>query len=41
MLAEKFFLVLEMLKGFASTDGSPIVVSTARHIPIKLPPRRT
>jgi hypothetical protein len=40
MLAEKFFLVLEMLKSF-STDGSPIVVSTARHIPIKLPPRRT
>jgi hypothetical protein len=40
MLAEKFFLVLEMLKSFAS-DGSPIVVSTARHIPIKLPPRRT
>jgi hypothetical protein len=38
MLAEKFFLVLEMLKSFGSRDGSPIVVSTARHIPIKLPP---
>jgi hypothetical protein len=40
MLAEKFFLVLETLKSIAS-DGSPVVVSTARHIPIKLPPRRT
>jgi hypothetical protein len=40
MLAEKFFLVLEMLKSVAS-DGSPIVVSTARHIPIKLPPAAT
>ena len=40
MLAEKFFLVLEMLKSFAS-DGSPIVVSTAKHIPIKLPLHRT
>jgi hypothetical protein len=40
MLAEKFFLVLEMLKSYAS-DGSPIVVSTAKHIPIKLPPHRT
>jgi hypothetical protein len=40
MLAEKFFLDLETLKSFAS-DGSPVVVSTARHIPIKLPPRRT
>jgi hypothetical protein len=39
MLAEKFFLVLEMLKSFASTDGSPIVVSSARHVPIELPPR--
>ncbi len=41
MLAEKFFLVLEMLKSFASADGSPIVVSTARHIPITLPPAAT
>ena len=40
MLAEKFFLVLEMLKSYDS-DGSPTVVSTARHIPIKLPPHRT
>ena len=39
MLAEKFFLVLEMLKSF-STDGSPIVVSTARFVPVTLP-RRT
>jgi hypothetical protein len=41
MLAEKFFLVLETLKSHAPTDGSPIVATTAQHIPIKLPPRRT
>ena len=40
MLAEKFFLVLEMLKSFTSTDGSPIVVSTAQFVPVTLP-RRT
>ena len=39
MLAEKFFLVLETLKSHAS-DGSPVVVSTARHIPIKSDVRR-
>jgi hypothetical protein len=38
MLAEKFFLVLETLKSNAYSDGSPIVVSTAQHVPIKLPP---
>ena len=41
MLAEKFFLILETLKSHAASDGSPIVVTTAQHIPIKLPPRRT
>jgi hypothetical protein len=41
MLAEKFFLVLETLRsqGYpeAYPDGGPIVVSTTRHVPIKLP----
>jgi hypothetical protein len=37
MLAEKFFLVLETLRSFAS-DGSARVVSTTPHIPVKLPP---
>jgi hypothetical protein len=38
MLAE-FFLVLETLKSHAPTDGSQIVVSTARFVPVTLPPR--
>jgi hypothetical protein len=37
MLAEKFFLVLETIISRARTDGSSIVVSTSRHVPIKLP----
>jgi hypothetical protein len=37
MLAEKFFLLLETLKSRSSSDGSPRVVSTSPHIPIKLP----
>ena len=37
MLAEKFFLVLETIMSHTYRDGSPIVVSTSRHIPIKLP----
>ncbi|OCK58840.1 hypothetical protein LMTR3_32295 [Bradyrhizobium sp. LMTR 3] len=41
MLAEKFFLVLETLKSHASDDrSSPVVTSTAPHIPIKLPRRK-
>jgi hypothetical protein len=40
MLAEKFFLVLETLKSHAPTDGSPIVVSTARFVPVTPPPPR-
>jgi hypothetical protein len=38
MLAEKFFLLLETLKSHAYPDGSPRVVSTSPHVPIKLPP---
>jgi hypothetical protein len=40
MLAEKFFLVLETVISHTShtyRDGSPRVVSTSRHVPIKLP----
>ncbi|SDS25702.1 hypothetical protein SAMN05444158_1495 [Bradyrhizobium canariense] len=37
MLAEKFFLFLETLRSQNHPDGSPIVVSTARHVPIRLP----
>jgi len=39
MLAEKFFLVLETLRSFVS-DGSVRVISTAPHVPVKLPPRK-
>jgi hypothetical protein len=45
MLAEKFFLVLETLRSQGYSEGSPesypdggsVVVSTTRHVPIKLP----
>ncbi len=37
MLAEKLFLLLETLKSRAYPDGSPRVVSTSPHVPIKLP----
>jgi hypothetical protein len=39
MLAEKFFLVLESLirSGRTYPDGSPRVVSTSPHVPVKLP----
>lgn len=39
MLAEKFFLVLESLirGGRAHPDGSPRVISTSPHVPVKLP----
>ncbi len=37
MLAEKFFLLLEMLKARGYPDGGPRVVSSSPHIPIKLP----
>ena len=39
MLAEKFFLLLETLRSQnqSYTDGSAIVVSSTRHVPVKLP----
>ncbi len=37
MLSEKFFLVLETLRSHGEQNGSPRVVSTSRHVPIKLP----
>jgi hypothetical protein len=36
MLAEKFILLLETLKSHAYADGSPRVVSTSPHVPMKL-----
>jgi hypothetical protein len=40
MLAEKFFLVLETIISRIRPDGSSIIVSTSRHVPIKLPSKR-
>jgi hypothetical protein len=40
MLAEKFFLILETLRSHSSNDKPPVVISTAPHIPIKLPRRK-
>ena len=40
MLAEKFFLLLEMLKSRTYPDGSPRVVSSSPHVPVKLPNAR-
>jgi hypothetical protein len=40
MLAEKFFLVLETLMSRGHPHDAPRVVSTSRHVPIKLEPRR-
>jgi len=39
MLAEKFFLVLEsLIRGDRNhPDGSPRIISTSPHIPVKLP----
>jgi hypothetical protein len=42
MLSEKFILVLETLRshgplGDGPQDGSPRVVSTSPHVPVKLP----
>jgi hypothetical protein len=37
MLAEKFILVLETVISRTYPDGSPRIVSTSRHVPIKLP----
>jgi hypothetical protein len=42
MLSEKFFLLLEMIRSQTQThsDGSPIIVSTTQHVPVKLPNAR-
>ena len=37
MLSEKFFLVLETLRSRNEREGSPCVVGSSRHVPIKLP----
>jgi hypothetical protein len=37
MLAEKFILLLETVLSRTYPDGSPKIVSTSRHVPIKLP----
>ena len=38
MLAEKFFLLIETLRSHTGhPDGSPRVVSTSPHVPVKLP----
>jgi hypothetical protein len=37
MLAEKFFLTLETVRSNTYDDGAPRVMSTSRHVPIKLP----
>lgn len=39
MLAEKFFLLLETLKSNTYPDGSPRMVTTSPHVPVKLPNR--
>ena len=41
MLAEKFILLLETVISRTYPDGSPRVVSTSRHVPIKLPSKTT
>ena len=38
MLAEKFFLLLEpLIRGQTHSDGSPRIVSSSPHVPVKLP----
>jgi hypothetical protein len=37
MLAEKFFLLLEMLRSRTHPDESPRVMSSSPHVPVKLP----
>jgi hypothetical protein len=37
MLAEKFILLMEVLKSHAAPGGAPRVVSTSPHVPVKLP----
>lgn len=42
MLAEKFFLVLEsLIRGDRThADGSPRIISTSPHVPLRLPARK-
>jgi hypothetical protein len=43
MLAEKFFLYLEALiksQNISHSDGSPRVVSSSPHVPVKLPEQK-
>jgi hypothetical protein len=40
MLAEKFILLLETVISRTYPDGSSRIVSTSRHVPIKLPSER-
>jgi hypothetical protein len=41
MLAEKFMLYLEVLiKNQGHFDGSPRVISTSPHVPVRLPERK-
>jgi hypothetical protein len=37
MLAEKLILLLETVISRTQPDGSPRIVATSRHVPIKLP----
>jgi hypothetical protein len=37
MLAEKFMLLIETLRSQTHRDGSPRVISTSPHVPVKLP----
>jgi hypothetical protein len=37
MLAEKFFLLIETIISRTNPDGSPVVITTSRHVPIILP----
>lgn len=39
MLAEKFMLLLETLRGNSEKDGSQRVVTTSTHVPVQLPSR--
>jgi len=41
MLAEKFILYLEaLIKNQGHTDGSPRVISSSPHVPVRLPERK-
>lgn len=37
MLAEKFILLIEALRGRTYPDGAPRIVSNSPHVPVKLP----